>query len=273
MLNSKIYQSPNSTKYTNSSLLLSSVYGSSISPNKPKIQDISLKLSQLQINEQFSFKKEPYEEKLNQIDEKYQKAYLNDDQRIISFQNQLNKIGEMLTNEQKIRNNNIENFRKKDLKQLESLVQNELMKDQKKRTDKLTSIRNQMDEQSHQIKIKLARQREYRYDTQNQYQNDIEIKINQVRENVDNERRERDLHCQNMISRIGEQVLQVQEILNIEKQQRQDSQNQMQVMINEITSILSLQLAEEKQQRDETERTIIKLINETCNRVENSLKM
>ncbi|CAD8074560.1 unnamed protein product [Paramecium sonneborni] len=244
MLNSRIYYSPDSTKNTNSSLLISQVYGGSISPKRPKIQDISLKLSQFHLNEQYSYKKVPYEERINQLNDKFQKAYINDDQRIISFQNQLNKISEKLANEQNIRNNNIDNFRKKELKQLESHVKNELMKDKIKRTE-----------------------------TEDQYSKDIEIKVNQLRENVDNERRERDIHCQKIIGRIGEQVLSVQETLNIEKQQRQDNQNQMQMMINQITNILSLQLAEEQKQRDDTERTIINLLNETCDRIENSLKM
>ncbi|CAD8158869.1 unnamed protein product [Paramecium pentaurelia] len=272
MLNSKIYLSPNTTKNTNSSQLVSQIYGSQNSSTRAYIEEIRFRHSQLQINDQYSLKKEVYEEKLNQIDEKFQNAYKNDIQRITSLQNQLNKIGEMLTNEQNIRNNNNDNFRKKDLKQLESHVKNELMKDKIKRTDNQVKITKQIDVQSHKIKMQLLRQRQYRQETETQYSNDIKNKIDELRENVDNERRERDVYCQNIIGRIGEQVLSVQETINMEKQQRQESQNQMQMMIQEITNILSLQLAEEKQQREETERTIIRLINETCNRVENSIK-
>ncbi|CAD8145463.1 unnamed protein product [Paramecium octaurelia] len=272
MLNSKIYLSPNSTKNTNSSQILSPIYRSSSSGSRAHIEEIRFKHSQIQINDQYSFKKEVYEEKLNQIDEKFQKAHKNDLQRITSLQNQLNRISEMLSNEQNVRNNNNDNFKKKDLKQLETHVKNELMKDKIRRIDNQAKITNQIDEQSHYIKMQLLRQRQYRQETEAQYSQDLTNKMHELRENVENERRERDVYCQNIIGRIGEQVLSVQETINTEKQQRQESQNQMQMMIQEITSILSLQLAEEKYQREETERTIIRLVNETCNRVENSLK-
>ncbi|CAD8145438.1 unnamed protein product [Paramecium pentaurelia] len=272
MLNSSIYSSPNTQKHRSSSMMMSLVYGTSVSPNKSRVIQLSEKLSQLSIDEDRTLKKETYEEKLNSINQKVQKAHQNDLSRLQSLQEQLSKIEETLRNDQIIRNTNSKNFHQNTLKEQEKNVQQSIQKDKINRKTFEMRLTKLMDEQSYKMRLELARQQQYRKETEEQYKIEIEHKIENLSQDVRNEKREREMIYQEFVRRMGEQVFSVSETLNLEKKQRSESQNQMEVMIQEINNILNLQLAEEQIQRDETERTMIRLLNETCNRVESSLR-
>ncbi|CAD8092527.1 unnamed protein product [Paramecium sonneborni] len=272
MLNSSLYQSPQTKNLKSVIAPQSSITDRNVSPSRAKIAQLSEKLSGLQIDEDKTLKKETYESKLKLFDEKFQKAYQNDINRLKIVQDQLSKMEEGLTNEKIIRDSRDDNFKQRDLKGLEQSIVKELQKDKTLRRESELKVARLIDEKSYQFRLELAKQKKMREETEEQYSNEIGERVLNLAEEVQNERREREAACQELIRRFGESVFQIQETLTKEKRQRQESQSQMYRMIDEMNNILNLQLTEEKSQREATEETMLRLLDETCNRVENSLR-